>query len=108
MVPLQACAAVRARAPTDRQTFPRQDATARTSLAGERRIDRFHSLPGSSRLESEDAQELRPPPVADALGEVVILDHVGRLQIFMCNGVVDARQRAGFLVVKVSSLIADM
>jgi hypothetical protein len=40
----------------------------------------------------------------DALGEMVILDHVGRLQIFMIDRVIGAYQRQRRLMVEVLSL----
>ena len=55
-------------------------------------------------FELQDAQECGPARVGDRLGEVVILDHVGRLQILMIDRVVVANEREGRLVVEVLPL----
>ena len=81
VIAVEAGPTLRAEMPADRQTFVDQDAAARTSLAGVGRRNHFHSLPGACSLESEDGEESRPPSIADALGEVVVPDHVGRLQV---------------------------
>src|SRR6476661_7612401 len=57
-------------------------------LAGERRRHGDYPLPGTCCLESEDGEKRAPPRIADALGEMVILDHIGHLQVFMIDHVV--------------------
>jgi hypothetical protein len=64
----------------------------------------LHSLPGAYCLESENAQERRPARIADALGEVVALEPVGRLHVLMRDGVVGAHERERRLVMKVGAL----
>jgi hypothetical protein len=90
--------------PADGQAFPHHTPTARTSLAGECRIDRDHFPTGACCLEGKDAQERTPPRILNRLGEMVVPDHVGRLQILMVNRVVFAQQRERCLEVKVLSL----
>jgi hypothetical protein len=104
MVPMEACPTDRAGMPADGQAFGDQRATARTSLAGECRTDRHHPPTGACCLESEDAQERRPPCIADALGEMVVSEHIADLQVFMKDHIVGADQCERRLVVKVLPL----
>ena len=88
MVAMQARPTLWAGVPANRQAFGDQNAAARTPLARERRVDRYHSSTGACCLVGEDAQERAPPRISDAFGEMVILEHIGRLQILMIDGVV--------------------
>jgi hypothetical protein len=90
--------------PADGQALLNQTATARARLSGERRIDRDDSLTGACRLEGKDAQECRPARIGDALGEVVIPDHIADLQAFVIDRVVLTSQRQRGLVAKVLAL----
>jgi hypothetical protein len=65
--------------PANGQASGDHDRTASMPLAGERRIDRDDSPTGACRLVAQDAQERAPPRTGDALGEMVIPEHVGRL-----------------------------
>ena len=65
-------------------------------------------FPALRSLESEDGQERAPPRIGDALGEVVVLDHVGDPQVFVIDHVVRLHQREGFLVVEVAALAGDV
>src|SRR5262249_55832142 len=69
VVPVQACAALRAALPPDGNAPLDDHATAATRLAGERGVDRLHSLPGACSLESEDGQNRAPARSGDAHGE---------------------------------------
>src|SRR4029077_21241558 len=95
---------VRTGMPTDGQALCDHNTAARTDLARERRIDRYDSPTGAYCLESEDAQECRPPRILDALSEVVVSDHVADLQIFMIDSVIRAHERQRGFVVKIGSL----
>jgi hypothetical protein len=53
-------------------------------------VDRDHSPTGACCLEGENDQELGPSCIADAFGEMVVLEQIGRLQIFVIDDVVDA------------------
>ena len=64
----------------------------------------YDSSPGPYCLGAEDVQELRPPGIADALGEVVILDHVGRLQSLMIDRIVGTYQLKRRLMTEISPL----
>jgi hypothetical protein len=66
------------------------NATARTPLAGAGRRHSDNPLPSAYCLESEDAQELAPASILDALGKVMILEHIGRLQVLVIDRVVFA------------------
>ena len=90
--------------PAHGQALGDHTTAARTDLAGERRVDRYHSPTGAHCLVGEDAQELAPASILDGLGKVVILEHVGRLQVFVIDGVVllDKYQRG--LLVEISAL----
>src|SRR5262249_1034199 len=101
MVPMQTGPAVRAEVPTDGQTFVHQDAAARTGLRGERRRHGYDRLPSLTRFERQDGQKCTPARIADALGEGMVPDHVGRLQLFVIDGVVLADQRQRGLAVEV-------
>jgi hypothetical protein len=78
--------------PADRETLLDLHATARTRLAGERRIDRDHLSTGACCLVGKDAQERAPPGILDALGKVMVLEHIGRLQVLMIYHIVGADQ----------------
>jgi hypothetical protein len=93
--------------PADRQAFRDDDATARTSLAGERGIHRNHSLPSIRSFESEDGHERTPPRILDGLSEMMVLDHVADPQVFMVDRVILAHERERRLVVEVLSLVVD-
>ena len=69
--------------PAHGQAFLDQDATARTHLAGIGRRHGYGLFPSVSSFENKDGTELTPARVTDAFGEMVILDHIGTLQIFM-------------------------
>src|SRR4029450_12638338 len=55
---------------------------------------------GACWLGAQDAQERRPPRIADALGETVVLEPVGRLQILVIDHSVGSDQGQRCLVVK--------
>src|SRR5215831_6992128 len=101
MVPMQTGPTVRALMPPDGETFLQQHTAARTGLRGERRRHGYDRLPSLYRFERQDGQEPTPARIADALGEVVILDQVGRLQLFVIDRVALAHQRQGRLMVEV-------
>jgi hypothetical protein len=46
--------------------------------------------------------------IADTLGEVVVHEHIGRLQLLVIDRVVGSDQRQGRLMVKVCSLAAHL
>jgi hypothetical protein len=92
--------------PADGQAFGDHNATARTSLAGVSRRHGDCPLPGACCLESEDAQERRPAGIGDALGEMMVPDHVGRLQVFMVDHVVLLNEGQRRLMVEIRSLTA--
>src|SRR5262249_12124745 len=64
----------------------------------------YDSAPGACCLGVEEAKEATPPRITDALGEAVVLDHVGRLQVLMIDRVVGANEGEGRLMVKVRAL----
>src|SRR5262249_20851465 len=59
-------------------------------------------FPAVAALRAHDAQECAPPHLADALGEVVVLEQVGRLHVLVIERVVRANERG--LVVEVLAL----
>src|SRR5262249_4617944 len=79
VVPMQTRATVWAGMPADGQAFLDQHTTARARLARVGRRHSYDSPTGPCCLVGEDAHEATPPGIADALGEVMVLDHVGRL-----------------------------
>jgi hypothetical protein len=90
--------------PADGQAFLDQHTTARASLARERRVDCLHLLPSTCCLESEDAQERTPGRITDALGKVMVPDHVGHLQVFVIDRIIGAHKRERRLVMEIRSL----
>jgi hypothetical protein len=90
--------------PADRYAFGDQYAAARTGLAGERRIHCDDSPPGACRLEGEDDEERAPSRVSHRLGQLVMLDHGGGLEILMLDAVVLLDERERGLMVKVGAL----
>ena len=61
-------------------------------------------LPSVCCFESKDGEERAPSRIRDALGEMVVPDHVGRLQILKVDGIILLDQRVRFFVVKVAPL----
>jgi hypothetical protein len=90
--------------PADGEAVGDQHAAARAPLAGGGRRHGDYSLPGACCLESEVAQERRPPRITDTLGEMVVLEQSGRLQVFVVDRVVGTDQRQRCLVVKILPL----
>jgi hypothetical protein len=90
--------------PPHRQRLPHLSATARARLAGVGGFDRSHSLPGSCRLESKDAQESAPSTITDALGEMVILEQVADPQVFVIDRIVVAQELKCGLVMEILAL----
>jgi len=75
---------------TNAQTLWHSFATAATILAGIVGRNRKHLTPGACCLGFEDATELAPRRITDALGEVFVPYHIGDLQIFEVDGIVVA------------------
>ena len=67
-------------------------------------MDRYDLSTGACCLVGEDAQERAPSGILDALGKMVVLEHVGRLQVFVIDGVVLAHEGERRLMAKVPSL----
>src|SRR5690348_14807154 len=92
VVPMETRPTLRAGMPADGQAHGQalrdDDTAARTCLAGERGIDRLHSLPGARSLESEDSEKRAPPGIKNALGQVVVSHQVGDPQVFVIDDVV--------------------
>src|SRR5258708_36127352 len=103
---MQACSALGAEMLPDGQAFPDQDAAARTGLRGERWRHRNGSLPSVCCFESEDGAEFSPAGISDALGEGVMLHHVGHLQVFVVVDVVLLDQGKRLFMVEVLPLAA--
>ena len=108
VVPRQARAAVRTGMPADRHALRDDDAAATTGLRGRGRRHGDDSTPGPCCLGAEDGQALGPPRVAEARGQVVILDQVGRLHVFVRDRVVLPDQGERRLVVEVGALALDL
>jgi hypothetical protein len=104
VVSMQAGSAVRARVPADRQAFVYHNATTRAGLAGGGRRHGYDLLPGACCLESKDGKEHPPTSITDAFGEVMVLHHVGRLQIFVIDRVVLAHQLDRCLMLEILPL----
>jgi hypothetical protein len=103
---MEAGPTLRAGVPANRYAFVDHNPTARTGLAGERRVYRYYSLPGARSLESEDDKKRAPARITDALGRVVILHHVGDPQVLVIDRVVLPYQLKRCLVVIITSLAA--
>jgi hypothetical protein len=92
--------------PADGQAFLIHYPTATTGLRGVCRRHSDDSAPSVHCFGCEDAQEARPARISDALGEAVILEHVGRLQIFVIEHIVLSHELERNLLVEVLSLAA--
>jgi hypothetical protein len=77
-------------------------------LAGERGIDRYHSLPSIRSFEREDGQERAPSGVGDRLRQAVSADHVGNPQVFVIDRVECLDQLVSFLVMDVAPLAGNV
>ena len=82
--------------------------TATAVLAGIGGRHRNHSTASICCFAFEDGPKLRPARIADAFGEVRILDQVGHPQVFQIDGVVGSHQGERRLVVKVPPLPLDL
>jgi hypothetical protein len=71
-------------------------------------MDRKYFPTGACRLESEDGEKRRPARIGDALGEVVVLDHVGRVQVFVIDRIVRPHQGERRLMVKILPLALQL
>ena len=65
-------------------------------------------FPAPTALKVRMAQKRTPPRIADALGQVVVPHHVGDPQVFVIDYVVRLDQLAGFSVMEVTALVADV
>jgi hypothetical protein len=90
--------------PADGQAFTDHDATARTGLAsiGSRHGD--NPLPSICCFGCEDTQELAPARVLDGLGEMMILDHIGRVQVLIIDHIVLSHECEHHLAMEVHAL----
>src|SRR5258706_11153817 len=93
---------------TNGERFFHPFATPAAILRGERRRNRHHSTPGPCCLGFEDGTECGPPSIADALGELMIPDHVADLQIFQIDRVGGSQQCNRRLMMKVCPLAPHM
>ena len=64
----------------------------------------FPAAAACCRFARQDAQERTPARIADALGQVIVLDHVGRLQVFVIDRVVLPEQLQGEFVMEILPL----
>jgi hypothetical protein len=96
---LWACMPAHGHACVDQHTAVRP----RTGLAGARRRHGDDGLASCCRCARPDGQKRPPPGIADTRGEVLVLEQVGRLQVFMGDGVALTDQRQCRLVVEVQS-----
>ncbi len=76
----------------DTEAFLDVRATPATDLAGVVWGHRDHSLTGACCLVVEYGTELCPPSITNGLGEMMILHHVGHLQVLDIDRVVLAQQ----------------
>jgi hypothetical protein len=106
VVPMQAGSAVRAAMPADGEALMDHHPTARTGLAGECRRHRYDGLASCYRFARQDGQEATPARITDALSEMVVPHHVGRLYVFVIDRVVRSYQRQRCLMVEVYPLPA--
>src|SRR6185437_4535104 len=93
---------------THRQALGHVLSTSTTVLRGIGRWYRYHSTPSVCCFGFEDGTELRPACIADALGEVVVPDHIFDLQFFEVDGVVVPEQLQRRLVVEIEPLTQDV
>jgi hypothetical protein len=103
MIALQTRPTLRAFVPADGQALVHEHPAARTGLRGVGRRHPDDSLASCRRLARPDAQEGAPPRVRTGLGQGVIPEQVGRLQVFVRDRVVPTHERARRRVVDVRS-----
>jgi hypothetical protein len=93
--------------PADGQAFVHQHAAARTGLRGSGRRHGDNCLPSVSRFARQEGPDCAPPRITAALGEVLVLDQVGRRQVLVSDRVVLAHQGERRLVGAVGACAAD-
>ena len=81
--------------------------TARTILAGVRRIDGDKRATGPCCLVREKRRELRPRRILNAFGEAMIVDHPMHRQIFHGKEITPIDQTAALLVRKVGASVSN-
>ena len=89
VVPMQTCAALRAEMPADGQALlrPRTPQPEQVCLVNAG-LTATTLRPAHAALKRQDDEECSPSRVTDALGQVVILHHIGGLQFFVIDRVV--------------------
>src|SRR5258707_15624339 len=90
------------------QRFGYARPTRATVLAGVRWRDRHDPTPGPCCLGFEEAAELRPAGIAEALAERAVPYQVGDPQVFEVERVVRAHEGERHLVVEVAPLPPDV
>lgn len=81
--------------------------TARTVLAGVRRVDRYKRSTGPCCLVREERSELRPCRILNTLGEAMVVYHAIDRQIFDGNDPKAIDETAAFLVGKVGTAVSN-
>ena len=105
---MKADSTVRARVPADGQALLDQCPAAATGLRGVRRIDGDDPATGACCLVRQDGEEGAPPRVTNGLCQMMILHHIGRLEVLVIDRVVLTNERQRCLVVKVRSLASHL
>ena len=82
--------------------------TIATILAGVLSRDCHHPTPGACCLGFEDASKLPPRRIRYGLGEFVVPEHIGYLQVFEIDHIVVRHQLEGNFMVEVGALPLDL
>jgi hypothetical protein len=82
--------------------------TVATCLCRETRIDSYHPMTSSCSLFFEDVEERAPTSVHDALGEMVIFDHVRDSQVFNGDALIGLCIVFGRLEMMVAALSVNL
>ena len=91
-----------------RQTHLHDLTTLVAFLRGETRVHSDDLMSSTLSLDFKYVEERAPRGVHDALGQMVILDHIGNLQVLYGNVVIVCSVRLGRLVVKIPPLPGDL
>ena len=90
------------------QTFLDILSTAATLLRRKARGHSDHHMTSSLSLVYEDHEECAPTRVVNALGQMMVLDHPGHVQVLNTNAAILLRVVLGDLKMEVAALPADL
>ena len=91
-----------------RQTLLDHLATVVTVLRGEARVDSYHLMTSSFSLFFKDVEKCTPTGVHNGFGHMVIVHHIGDLEVFDGNRMIGISVLLGRLEMEITALTFDL